>query len=135
MKTMTSTVLGPLEQRVLDALWQRAAPATVRDLQPSFPDLAYTTLMTTLDRLHRKGVLARTKSGLAFVYAPLESRAAFESNRATRALLAAVGRNGSSATPVLSCFVDALGNHDEALLTELEMLVRARRADRDPKAE
>jgi predicted transcriptional regulator len=135
MTDMTSTVLGPLERRVLDALWHRAAPATVRDLQPAFPDIAYTTLMTTLDRLHRKQMLARTKAGRAFVYEPRESRAAFDSNRATRALLAAVGSGGSSATPVLSCFVDALGNHDEALLTELEALVRARRADRDHPAE
>lgn len=135
MTEMTSTVLGPLERRVLDALWRRAAPATVRDLQPAFPDIAYTTLMTTLDRLHRKQILARTKAGRAFVYAPLESRAAFDSRRATRELLAAVERGGTSATPVLSCFVDALGNHDEALLVELETLVRARRADRDQKAE
>jgi len=135
MTEMTSTVLGPLERRVLDALWRRAAPATVRDLQPAFPDIAYTTLMTTLDRLHRKHVLARTKVGRAFVYAPMESRAAFDSHRATRELLAAVERGGASATPVLSCFVDALGNHDEALLTELETLVRARRADRGQKAE
>ena len=48
-------------------------------------------------------------------------------------LLAAVGRGGPSATPVLSCFVDALGKHDEALLTELEALVRARRAERGSK--
>jgi predicted transcriptional regulator len=135
MTEMTSTVLGPLERRVLDALWQRAAPATVRDLQPAFPEIAYTTLMTTLDRLHRKQVLARTKAGRAFVYEPLESRAAFDSQRATHALLAAVSRGGPSARPVLSCFVDALGNHDEALLTELERLVRARRAERDEKAE
>lgn len=133
MVDMTSTLLGPLERRVLDALWQRAAPATVRDLQPVFPDIAYTTLMTTMDRLHRKQVLSRTKDGRAFVYAPLESREAFDSGRATRALLAAVERGGASATPVLSCFVDALGKHDEALLAELEALVRARRADRDSK--
>jgi predicted transcriptional regulator len=128
-----TTLVGPLEWRVLDALWKRAAPATVRDLQPEFQDIAYTTLMTTMDRLHRKRVLARTKQGRAFLYHPIDSRAAFDSQRATNALLAAVGRGGASATPVLSCFVDALGNHDEALLTELEALVRARRADRDLK--
>ena len=122
-----ATHLGPLEWRVLDALWQRGTPATVRDLQPSFNDIAYTTLMTTLDRLHRKQVLARTKDGRAFVYAPSVSRAQFDSGRATQALLAAVERGGPSATPMLSCFVDALGNHDEALLTELEALVQARR--------
>ena len=128
-----ATLLGPLEWRVLDALWTRGTPATVRDLQPGFGGMAYTTLMTTLERLYRKQVLMRTKDGRAFVYAPRESRAAFDSGRATQALLAAVERGGPSATPVLSCFVDALGNHDEALLTELETLVRARRAEREVK--
>lgn len=130
LMTTSSTVLGPLEWRVLDALWRRDAPGTVRDLQPDFPEIAYTTLMTTLDRLYRKEILARTKSGRAFVYAPRQSRAAFDSHRATHALLAAVERGGG-ARPVLSCFVEAIGNHDEALLTELEALVRARRTERD----
>ena len=127
------TLLGPLEWRVLDALWTRDAPATVRDLQPEFGGIAYTTLMTTLERLYRKQVLTRTRDGRAFVYAPRESRAAFDSGRATQELLAAVGRGGPSPTPVLSCFVDSLGKHDEALLAELEALVRARRADRGAK--
>jgi len=125
-----TTRLGPLEWRVLDALWQRGTPGTVRDLQPAFADIAYTTLMTTLDRLHRKHVLTRSKLGRAFVYSPRVSRAAFDSDRATQALLAAVERSGPSATPVLSCFVDAIGDHDEALLEELEALVRARREGR-----
>lgn len=128
--TKSSTLLGPLEWRVLDALWKRGTPGTVRDLQPEFTDIAYTTLMTTLDRLYRKSVLTRSKSGRAFVYAPLQSRAAFDSHRATRALLTAVQRGGGM-RPVLSCFVDAIGEHDEALLTELETLVRERRAERD----
>lgn len=133
MVDMTSPLLGPLERRVLDALWRREAPATVRDLQPSFAGIAYTTLMTTLERLHRKQLLTRTKDGRAFVYAPRESRAAFDTGRATQALLAAVERGGPSPTPVLWCFVDALGNHDEALLAELEALVKARRADRETR--
>ncbi|MSO50570.1 MAG: BlaI/MecI/CopY family transcriptional regulator [Acidobacteria bacterium] len=131
MVNKTSTLLGPLEWRVLDALWARGTSATVRDLQPEFSDIAYTTLMTTLDRLHRKRVLTRTKAGRAFAYEPVYGRAAFDSRRATQALLAAVERGGPSATPVLSCFVEALGDHDEALLSELETLVRARRAHRE----
>lgn len=131
--TAPATVLGPLEWRVLDALWRRDAPATVRDLQPEFPEIAYTTLMTTLDRLFRKAILSRTKSGRAFVYAPRQSRAAFDSHRATLALLTAVERSGG-ARPVLSCFVDAIGQHDESLLTELEALVQARRAERGGQA-
>ena len=60
---MAETRLGPLEERVLDALWTRGCPCSVRDLHPLFPAVAYTTLMTTMDRLHRKGVLAREKHG------------------------------------------------------------------------
>jgi predicted transcriptional regulator len=45
------SAFGPLEIRVLSALWARHTPACVRDLQPQFPGVAYTTLMTTLDRL------------------------------------------------------------------------------------
>ena len=58
---------GTLELRVLEALWHRSDAASVRDLQAEFPATAYTTLMTTLDRLHRKGVLDRMKAGRAFL--------------------------------------------------------------------
>ena len=79
---MSDTRLGPLEARVLDALWTRGAACSVRDLQPGFPAIAYTTLMTTLDRLHRKGVLSREKQGRAFAYAPVASRDDFRAARA-----------------------------------------------------
>jgi predicted transcriptional regulator len=97
--------LGPLEQRVLDALWARGGDARVRDLQPSFPETAYTTLMTTLDRLHRKGVLDRIIVGRAFAYRP----------RWTRAEAA------------LSFLVDQVGSLDADTLDALERLVRERR--------
>ena len=67
-------VFGPLEMRVLEALWSRGTPACVRDIQPQFPGVAYTTLMTTLDRLFRKGTLQREKSGRAFYYSPKASQ-------------------------------------------------------------
>ena len=99
------TVFGPLEIRVLDALWTRAGAACVRDLHPEFSGIAYTTLMTTLDRLFRKGTLSRSKSGRAFYYTPIASRHEL----------------------ILSMFVDTLEHNDAALLDELEALVRARR--------
>jgi len=51
--THLETVFGPLEIKVLDALWSHNAAACVRDLQPRFPNVAYTTLMTTLDLVLR----------------------------------------------------------------------------------
>lgn len=59
--------LGPLEKRVLELLWGYGRAVTVRHVQLKFPNLAYTTLMTTLDRLYRKGVLLRRRHGRAFV--------------------------------------------------------------------
>src|SRR5271169_2241346 len=64
----SSSQLGPLEERVLEALWRRG-PATVRELmEGGYHDLAYTTVMTTLDRLFKKGVLTREAEGRAFRY-------------------------------------------------------------------
>lgn len=123
--------LGPLERRVLEALWARDHEASVRDLQPSFPDIAYTTLMTTLDRLHRKGALVRTKRGRAFYYRPELSRVEFDSARAADALKSALATDGATLAPLLSFLIDAVGERDAELLDELEALVRQRRASRD----
>lgn len=126
--------LGPLERRVLEALWERAAEASVRDLQPAFPGIAYTTLMTTLDRLHRKGTLVRTKRGRAFYYRPELTRVEFESARAAGALRSALDTEGASLAPLLSFLIDAVGERDAELLDELETLVRRHRSERDEKA-
>ena len=124
-----SGMFGPLEWRVLEALWARGSTASVRDLQPEFSDIAYTTLMTTLDRLHRKGVLDRTKRSRAFYYIPILSKTEFESTRAASALRLALSQDQAVVRPLLSFFVDAVGDRDRELLDELESLVRARRAE------
>jgi predicted transcriptional regulator len=121
------TSFGPLETRVLDVLWSRRSAACVRDLQPQFPGVAYTTLMTTLDRLFRKGVLHRDKQGRAFFYRPQSSRAQLQSQLAGSALATMLPDDSSAVRPILSLFVDAVGDRDRGLLDELEWLVRARR--------
>jgi predicted transcriptional regulator len=130
---VTAGRLGPLEWRVLEALWTRAASASVRDLQPDFSEIAYTTLMTTLDRLYRKGVLERTKQGRAFFYVPRLTRQQFESGRAADALRVALEGDSAELGPLLSFFVQAVSDRDRDLLDELEALVRARRAEIDHK--
>ncbi len=126
-------LLGPLEWRVLEALWAREGSTAVRDLTAAFPEIAYTTLMTTLDRLHRKGVLSRQKSGRAFLYRPRMSRAEFESARATDAFRRAIERGGGSLAPLVSCLIDAVGDRDRELLDQLEALVAARRGETGEK--
>lgn len=119
--------LGPLELKVLEVLWQRKRTWTVRSVQPSFPRLAYTTLMTTLDRLYRKGVLRRFRLGRAFGYEPRCSRDELFGQMVSghvADLLAACG----DSTVLLSTLVEAVGHADAELLDELESLVRAERA-------
>ena len=105
----------------------------MRDLTPDFPEIAYTTLMTTLDRLHRKGVLLRMKQGRAFFYQPRLTRPEFESARAGAALRVALEGSGAALAPLLSSFVDAVGSRDRAMLDELATLVRSRLAEMKDK--
>ena len=116
--------LGPLEIRVLKALWKRGEAATVKDLQADFPDIAYTTLMTTLDRLHRKGLLGRLVMGRAFAYSTLVSASQLEAGAAAHVLRS---MGGSDAETVFSFLLDELGARDEETLATLERLVRERR--------
>ena len=122
-------IFGPLEIRVLEALWAREAPACVRDLQPDFAGVAYTTLMTTLDRLFRKGMLLRSKGGRAFYYTPKATYDEMVSDFAGFTLKTLLPGNASAMRPILSMFVDTVGQQDEAMLDELEALVRERRQE------
>ena len=124
-----AAIFGTLELRVLEALWRRPSGATVRDLQSDFPSAAYTTLMTTMDRLHRKGVLDREKPGRAFVYRPAYTRQELEAGAAARTVESLLG--SGNAQPILSCLVDAVSEHDAQLLAELERLVRAKRREHE----
>ncbi len=81
--------------------------------------------MTTLDRLHRKGVLERRKVGRAFAYRAVSSRQELESGLVTKALQSVL--KGASAQPILSFFVEEVSRQDDRLLDELERLVREKR--------
>lgn len=121
--------LGPLETRVLDGLWRRARPQSVRELRAGFPGVAYTTLMTTLDRLYKKGLLDRERRGRAYVYVPRFSRSGLRDQMARRAIGHLLGPDSrpSGVRPILSTFVDEVGRRDDALLDALEEIIRARR--------
>lgn len=117
--------LGPLEERILDLLWRSGGERSVREVQDDLQgSLAYTTVMTTLDRLFKKGLLERKRDGQAYLYATRVSREAFAAGLLKRTLDRVLDRG--SATPLLASFVDAVSEHDRELLPELERLVRAR---------
>lgn len=118
--------LGPLETDVLALVWELGT-ATARELfarQAEPGERAYTTLMTTLDRLFKKGLLLREKEGLAWRYVPAVTRAAFERRRVDALAARIVAQHGDAG---LAAFVDAAAAADGPLLDRLEELIRARR--------
>jgi predicted transcriptional regulator len=68
--------LGELERAVMEVLWDRGEPSVVRDVVRALAsrDLAYTTVMTVLDRLEKKGVVRRERDGRAWRYEPTSNR-------------------------------------------------------------
>lgn len=69
---------GELEAAVMERMWNAPEPLSVRDvmedLQQGRP-IAYTTVMTVMERLFRKGMLTRVADGRAYLYSPAQSRA------------------------------------------------------------
>jgi len=119
--------LGTLEQQVLDVVWTDAE-VTVRDVHTRLEGkLAYTTVMTTLDRLYRKGLLERTKRARAFVYSAAASREEVDEIVASDVVSGLLSGEWSAPLPFLSNLVDAVGERDRALLDELERLVKSKR--------
>lgn len=119
--------LGPLEEEVLGLTWELQT-ATARELferQTEAGARAYTTLMTTLDRLFKKGLLRREKEGLAWRYWPAVTREAFAQKRVDALAFRIVEQHGDAG---LAAFVDAAAAADGPLLDRLEALILARRA-------
>ena len=121
--------LGPLEIQVLECLWSQPEETSVRRLQESFPGAAYTTLMTTLDRLFKKGLLERRLHDRAFLYVPRFTREGLEKHLAAGVIARLLGAASSrwTARPILSTLVETVGRRDAALLDELEALIQAQR--------
>lgn len=127
--------LGKLERQVLDETWKRGE-VTVREVHSAFGEkVAYTTLMTTLDRLYKKHLLHRRKLGRAFVYAAALSREEFEHGIREDVVRGLVGRGAHGVEPVLACIVDAVSDRDRELLDELERLIKAKRRELGGKGE
>ena len=113
---------------MLDALWARGS-ATVRELlENRHPELAYTTVMTTLDRLFKKGLLTRSEEGRAFRYVPRFSREELQRQAAVYAFRQLLDASPASSLP-LSFLVEILGERDTQLLDDLRELVERKRRE------
>jgi len=121
--------MGPLEIEVMEILWARGE-STVHDVAACLArPLAYTTVMTTLDRLYKKHLLDRRKSERAFAYSPRYTRNEWEHKRAGDFVAGFLSGPRPSGELLISCLVEAVGQHDEALLDELERKIRLKRKE------
>ena len=120
--------LGALERKMLEEVWSRGN-VTVRELvEAGGMRLAYTTIMTTLDRLFKKGLLQRSAEGKAFRYFPSCSREEFPRFVAVTGIRQWIESTDASSL-TLSYFVDAISVHDARLLDQLRELVEQKRRE------
>jgi len=121
--------LGSLERQVLDEIWRRGE-VSVRDIYRVFDEqIAYTTLMTTLDRLFKKKLLDRRKDGRAFLYAPAISEADLQQGIREDVIEGLLGHGADAVGPVLACIVDTVSERDRELLDELDRLIKEKRKE------
>jgi len=128
-REVAALALGKLERQVLDEAWRRSE-LSVRDIYLAFDEqVAYTTLMTTLDRLYKKKLLERRKDGRAFLYSAALSREEFEQGIREDVIEGLLGHGAEGVEPVLVCIVDTVSERDRELLDELDRLVKEKKRE------
>lgn len=122
--------LHDLEAEIMDVVWSRGlrefAVSDVLETLERRRDIAYTTVMTTLVRLHEKGVLERRRDGKRYLYTPRYTREAFV-QATVREVLESLGN--AAGRDVLALLVETASAADEAALDELERMIRRRRRE------
>ena len=114
--------LGELEAVIMERLWERRRPTLVREIVDDLRDdrpLAYTTVMTVMENLHRKGWLRRERDGRAWRYEPTGSRSSYTAELMNDALGTSTDRRTA-----LAHFVLQMSPHDAALLQQALDLTR-----------
>jgi len=101
---------GELEMAIMDVMWSAKSPCVVREVRERLRygrPVAYTTVMTVMDILYRKGVLQRVKHGRAWRYWPVEQREEHDARLMTEAL-----RSGGDEAVTMRHFLERV-NEDE----------------------
>jgi predicted transcriptional regulator len=116
---------GDLETVIMHMVWDRGSPVTVRELLDDLRReraIAYTTVMSTMDNLHRKGWLARAKDGKAYRYTATASREEYSARLMQEALA-----GGGDTEAVLSHFVAEMGGQESEVLAAVVRRLAGRR--------
>jgi predicted transcriptional regulator len=107
---------GELEAVIMERLWERGRPALVREILDDLRgdrDLAYTTVMTVMENLHRKGWLRRERDGRAWRYEPTGSRSGYTASLMNEALETSTDRRRA-----LAHFALQMSPRDAAVLRD-----------------
>ncbi|MBL9101580.1 MAG: BlaI/MecI/CopY family transcriptional regulator [Myxococcales bacterium] len=122
--------LHDLEAEIMDVVWSRDlkdfAVSDVHATLEARREIAYTTVMTTLVRLHEKAVLERRRDGKRYLYTPRYSREEFV-QATVREVLESIG--SAAGRDVLALLVETASAADEAALDELDRMIRRRRRE------
>jgi predicted transcriptional regulator len=116
---------GDLEAVIMHLVWDHDSPVTVRDLLDALRqerEIAYTTVMSTMDNLHRKGWLARVKDGKAYRYTATASREEYSARLMAEALA-----DGGDTEAVLSHFVAQIDGQESDVLRAVMRRIADRR--------
>jgi predicted transcriptional regulator len=123
--------LHDLESAVMDAVWSRRwAEFSVADVHGALErPIAYTTVMTTVARLHKKGLLSRRRDGKRYLYEPRMNRETFLASTA-RDVIERLGDGLEHGTLALLAHTVTTADHET--LEQLETMIRRRRRELDP---
>lgn len=119
---------GDLETVVMDRLWARDGATTVREVFEELltdRDIAYTTVMSTMDNLRRKGWLTRQRHGKAYLYTPQMTREQYSA----RLMREALG-DGGRAELVLAHFLEQISDDESAELRKVLRRTGSPKTDR-----
>jgi len=134
VKSLIKTTLGPLEEKVMRAVCSMGR-ATVRDVVLALDhQFAYTTIMSTMDRLYHKSLLHRKTDLRAYVYGPAMTAPELDAQVAHDLINALLTCRRDTSDRLASELVDAMSTRDAALLDAVEEEIRVRRWQHQPHA-
>jgi predicted transcriptional regulator len=119
--------LGEREREVMSVLWAQGEANVQQVASRLSANLAYTTVMTTLDRLFKKGFLLREKKERAFIYTASVTPEEMERKRANQLIQRFFSHSDEQQDTLISCLVNAVHQYDAKLLDQLESEIRSAR--------
>ncbi len=119
-------ILGELEADIMEIIWKlkEASGRQVYDELKQKRDIAYTTIMTVIGRLTKKGILKRTQINSVYLFKPVLSKNDFTSNSVKQIMKKLLN---DFSIPAMNHFVDFLDDEDPDKIEELARIIEARR--------